>query len=347
MYKIFVRPILFLFSPETIHSIVFSALKFFSHFYGFNFLLRKFFYVSSPSLERIVCGIKFPNPVGLAAGFDKNAELYETLANFGFGFIEIGTVTPQAQSGNPKPRAFRLKADKALINRMGFNNSGMKAAAEKLKNRKSGIIIGGNIGKNTTTANENAIDDYTAVFDTLHPVVDYFVVNVSCPNIKDLRKLQDKDSLLSILQKLEKLNNTKKDKRPILLKISPDLSFTQIDETLEIIKLSGIDGIVATNTTTSREGLSYSATEIEKFGNGGLSGQPLKKRSTEIIRYISQKTKGELPIIAVGGIFSAEDAIEKIDAGATLVQLYTGFIYEGPALIKKINNYIITKTSDF
>ncbi len=295
----------------------------------------------SKQLKRNLFGLEFENPVGLAAGFDKNAEVFDIMQSFGFGFVEIGTVTPLSQPGNPKPRLFRLKKDKAIINRMGFNNKGLLCAVSKLKDKKSNIIIGGNIGKNTATPNDKANNDYFRCFNDLFPYVDYFTVNVSCPNISDLHELQDKDALLELLQGIQNLNFKKENPKPVLLKISPDLNFLQIDDTLEIIKQTKLDGIVAVNTTTLRTNLSYSEKEIKKIGNGGLSGLPLKERATEVIKYISEKTKGELPIIAVGGIMNENDAIEKIKAGATFVQIYSGFIYEGPSIVKKINKAIL------
>ncbi len=341
MYKTIIRPVLFLFNPESIHGILINFLKLINILPGMKALLRLFFMSENQLLKKTVFGIEFKNPIGLAAGFDKNAEVFKAINSFGFSFIEIGSVTPLPQSGNPKPRIFRLKKDKAIINRMGFNNNGLHEAIKKLKKRKNNIIVGGNIGKNTATLNKNANQDYIKCFNELHPFVDYFTVNISCPNVCNLRELQDKDVLLELLSKLKKINASKHKPKPILLKISPDLTFPLIDDTLEVIRKTGIDGIVATNTTTSREELSYSEDYISKIANGGLSGKPLKDRSTEIIKYISKKTKGNLPIIGVGGIMNAEDAIEKLNAGASLVQIYTGFIYEGPSIVKKINNTII------
>lgn len=345
MYKYIIRPVLFLFNPETIHGFLISFLKVIHLIPGMKALLRVFFMPKNEQLKRTVFGIDFNNPVGLAAGFDKNAEVFDILDSFGFSFVEIGTVTPLGQIGNPKPRLFRLKKDEAIINRMGFNNKGILNAVKKLKKRKGKIIVGGNIGKNTATPNEKANQDYIRCFNDLHPYVDYFTVNVSCPNVSDLRELEDKDTLHKLLSELKKLNSTKQKPKPILLKISPDLSFSQIDDTLNVIKETGIDGIVAVNTTTSRDNLSYSDEYIKKIANGGLSGKPLKDRSTEIIKYISDKTDGKLPIIGVGGIMNEEDALEKIKAGASLVQIYTGFIYEGPGLVKKINQAILKNKS--
>jgi dihydroorotate dehydrogenase len=337
MYKAFIRPIFFKMDPERVHHLVVGAMKFVHRIPFAGSVIKNSFSVEHPSLEREVFGLKFKNPVGLAAGFDKNAEVYKEFSNLGFSFIEIGTVTPKPQPGNPKKRSFRLPADKALINRMGFNNLGVDEAVKNLQKRTDfSTIIGGNIGKNTATANENAVNDYVICFNRLYDYADYFVVNVSCPNISNLSKLQNKDSLLEILSAITKERQNKNIRKPVLLKISPDLNFGQIDEVLDIVTVTGIDGIVATNTTISREGLSTSASRVEAIGNGGLSGKPLTSRSTEIIRYIYQKTGGKLPLIAVGGIFTTEDAIEKLNAGASLVQLYTGFIYEGPLLAKKI-----------
>ncbi|HKK61863.1 MAG TPA: quinone-dependent dihydroorotate dehydrogenase, partial [Bacteroidales bacterium] len=292
-------------------------------------------------LERNVCGLKFKNPVGLAAGFDKNATFYNEFSAFGFSHIEIGTVTPKGQPGNPKPRSFRIPKDKGLINRMGFNNKGLHTCIHQLSNKPHDLIIGGNIGKNTATPNEKAIEDYVQTFYGLYEHVDYFVVNLSCPNIKDLRELQNQDSTVAILAELDSIRNEKSVRKPIFLKISPDLSNEQLDGVLETVKLTHIDGIVATNTTTSRNNLSTSMEKVDAIGNGGLSGAPLKERATEIIRYLAEKSEGKLPIIGIGGIMSAEDAIEKLNAGAVLIQLYSGFIYEGPALVKRINKALL------
>jgi dihydroorotate dehydrogenase len=299
-------------------------------------LIKKQFVMNHPSLERTLWGITFPNPVGLAAGFDKDAKFTDALACLGFGFIEIGTVTPLAQPGNPQPRMFRLPADKALINRMGFNNGGATAAAQRLRGRKERVIIGGNIGKNKDTPNENALSDYEKAFTALADVSDYFVVNVSSPNTPGLRALQDKGPLTEILNRLQQLNRELQKNKPILLKIAPDLTREQLDDIIEIVTTTGIQGIVATNTTISREGLETTPAELTAIGAGGLSGLPLKKRATEVIRYIHEKSAGTIPIIAAGGIFTAADAKEKLDAGASLVQVYTGFIYEGPAIVKNI-----------
>jgi dihydroorotate dehydrogenase len=286
----------------------------------------------------------FSNPVGLAAGFDKNAEVYGEFFAFGFSHIEVGTVTPKGQPGNKKPRSFRIPADKGLINRMGFNNHGARAAARKLSRRRpKGLIIGGNIGKNTLTPNERAVADYEAVFEAIYDTVDYFVINVSCPNITDLHKLQDQDSLEQILGRILELRNQKQEPKPVLLKISPDLNDRQLDETLEIVSRLKLDGIVATNTTVTRDGLQTSKERMEKIGKGGMSGAPITARSLEVVRYIHKKSQGNLPIIAVGGIMTVKDALNMLDAGATLVQLYTGFIYGGPGLVKRINKAILKR----
>ena len=333
MYKIFIRPILYLFDPEKIHYLTFSLIRMLSAI-GFGFIFRKLFQVNSNSLERELFGITFPNPVGLAAGFDKDAKLYKQLSNFGFGFIEIGTVTPKPQSGNPKKRIFRLIEDEALVNRMGFNNGGVVAAVNRLKSNASGrrkVIIGGNIGKNKTTPNEAAANDYLICFEALFDYVDYFVVNVSSPNTPNLRELQDKEPLTQLLQTLQDKNNTYKKRKPILLKIAPDLTNEQLLDIIDIVADTKIDGVIATNTTIAREGLASQ----KKNEQGGLSGKPLTKRSTEVIRFLAENSNSAFPIIGVGGIHSSKDAQEKIEAGASLVQLYTGFIYEGPNLIKR------------
>lgn len=341
MYKYFLRAILFLFRPETAHKLTFSFLKALKYIPFAKPLSRVFFWFENQHLERELFGLKFKNPVGLAAGLDKNAEAFDSLYNFGFSFVEIGTVTPLGQPGNEKPRLFRLVKDKALINRMGFNNNGVEAAVEKLKKRKSNVIIGGNIGKNTATSNDDAKDDYVKCFNALHDHVDYFTVNVSCPNVTDLRELQDKDSLLDLLSTLKDLNSSKLKPKPILLKLSPDLNNAQLDDTISIVEQLQIDGVVAVNTTTLRNDLSYSEDYIKSIGRGGLSGKPIKDRSTKVIKYIHEKTEGRIPIIGVGGIMNVEDALEKIKAGASLVQIYTGFVYEGPSMIKKINKAIV------
>lgn len=335
MYKAF-RKLLFLQAPESIHYRAMRALQRAYKFAPTRALLRNMFRVSDPRLERELWGIRFPNPVGLGAGFDKDARWVDELACLGFGFVEIGTLTPRPQPGNPAPRLFRLPADQALINRMGFNNGGAEPAAHRLKNRKERIIIGGNIGKNKDTPNEDATSDYIAAFNSLHDVVDYFVVNVSSPNTPGLRALQDKEPLTNLLLALKALNRTYSNPKPILLKIAPDLTDSQLDDIVDIVRDTHLEGIVATNTTIDRSGLATTTEEIEAIGAGGLSGLPLRKRATEVVGYLHQKSEGKIPIIAVGGIFTAEDAREKLDAGASLVQVYTGFIYEGPGIAKAI-----------
>ena len=338
MYKLLIRPILFWFDPEKVHYFTFSLIRFLSKVPGFSSLFKLMYEVNDPRLETEVFGLKFKNPVGLAAGFDKDAKLFRELSNFGFGFIEIGTLTPIGQEGNQKKRLFRLKEDNAIINRMGFNNGGVEEAVERLKVNKD-VLIGGNIGKNKLTTNEEATSDYEICFDALYDYVDYFVVNVSSPNTPNLRALQDKEPLAQLLQTLQNKNLDKPKQKPILLKIAPDLTDGQLLDIVDIIKETKIAGVIATNTTISREGL-QSENKIEM---GGLSGKPLAKRSTEVIRFLAEKSNKAFPIIGVGGIHSAEDAIEKLDAGASLVQLYTGFIYEGPALVKTINKKILER----
>jgi dihydroorotate dehydrogenase len=340
-YKSFFFPFLKRIDPENVHYFITDVLTFIHRIPFLPDILRALFAVDDPKLEREVFGIKFPNPVGLAAGFDKNARWIDELSALGFGFIEIGTVTPKAQPGNDKPRLFRLVKDEAIVNRMGFNNEGSASAAELLKARKSNVIIGGNIGKNKVTPNENALDDYLIAFNDLYPYVDYFVVNVSSPNTPGLRELQDKEPLSRILNALKQLNGQKSVQRPILLKIAPDLTDSQLDDIVDIVDETQIEGIIATNTTIERSPLVSSQEEINMIGAGGLSGKPLTKRSTEVIRYLHQKSGGSFQIIGVGGIHSPEDALEKIAAGASLIQLYSGFIYEGPGLVKKICKAIL------
>lgn len=332
---------LFKFGPEKIHNFTFFCFRLANSIPGVSYIIRKTFQLNHPALKQELFGIKFPNPVGLAAGLDKDAEAFDMLGYFGFGFVEIGTLTPVGQAGNPKPRIFRLKKDKALINRMGFNNKGVESAVRKLKKRKSKVVIGGNIGKNKNTPNENAIDDYLKAFDALYPYVDYFAVNISSPNTPNLRELQDKEPLKNLLNALKDINQKTGYPKPILLKIAPDLTNEQLDDIIEIVGETGTNGIIATNTTIERNGLHYAAVEIDNFGSGGLSGKPLKDKSTEIIKYIVRKTNGSIPVIGVGGIMTAKDALEKIEAGASLVQIYTGFIYEGPGLINKIKKEMI------
>ncbi len=341
MYKLLIKPIFFSMQPEKAHYFATDLLTFFCKIPGVAALMRLMYDYKHPKLEKELFGLKFKNPVGLAAGFDKDARWYNQLANLGFGFIEIGTLTPKGQIGNPKPRLFRIPEDEGLINRMGFNNLGAEDAIKRLKNRKTNLIIGGNIGKNTATNNDDALADYVFNFNTLHDYVDYFVVNVSCPNVKDLTKLQDTPFLLGLLGELKKINQNKAKPKPILLKIAPDLNNSQLDEVIEIVDQTKIDGVIATNTTTSREHLKTDKKQIETIANGGLSGKPVNARSTEVIKYLSEKSNKAFPIIGVGGIHTPQDAIDKLEAGADLVQVYTGFIYEGPSLMKRINKKII------
>ena len=338
MYKLLIRRILFWFDPEKVHYFTFSLIRILSKIPGVSLIFKSLYEVKDRRLETEVFGLKFKNPVGLAAGFDKDAKLYKELSNFGFGFIEIGTLTPKGQEGNPKKRLFRLKEDSAIINRMGFNNGGVLEVVERLK-KNTGVLIGGNIGKNKLTSNEDATLDYEICFDALFDYVDYFAVNVSSPNTPNLRALQDKEPLTQLLQTLQNKNLAKPKQKPILLKIAPDLTDDQLLDIIDIVKQTEIAGVIATNTTISREGLqSENKTEM-----GGLSGKPLTSRSTEVIRFLSVKSNKAFPIIGVGGIHSADDAIEKLEAGASLVQLYTGFIYEGPALVKAINQKILSR----
>lgn len=340
MYSI-LRSILFLFDPEKVHYFTTDLLRFILKLPGMKALFSKLYIIEDKRLEKEVFGIRFKNPVGLAAGFDKNASMYNDLAYCGFGFIEIGTVTPLGQPGNDKPRLFRLKSDSAIVNRMGFNNAGMEAAIENLKKRNTSVIIGGNIGKNKVTPNEEATSDYIKCFDALFPYVDYFVVNVSSPNTPNLRELQEKEPLKQLLSTLKQSNSLKETSKPILLKIAPDLTNEQLDDIIEIVNETKIDGVIATNTTISREKLKASKEQLDAIGAGGVSGKPLTKRSTEVIAYLHDKSNGSFPIVGVGGIHTAEDALEKLAAGAALVQVYTGFIYEGPGIVKKINKGIL------
>ena len=341
MYKLFIRRFLFLFDPEKIHYVTFSLIRFLCKVPFFSAIFRSMYLIEDKRLERNLFGITFKNPVGLAAGFDKNAVMYNELANFGFGFIEIGTVTPKGQEGNPKKRLFRLKDDQGIINRMGFNNDGLETAIEQLKKNKGKLIIGGNIGKNTQTSPQNYTNDYEECFKGLHPYVDYFVLNVSCPNIGSHEKLNDKEYLLELILAIQNLNLLEPTQKPILLKIAPDLNNNQLDEIIEIVAETKIDGIIASNTSTSRSGLKASKKHLQEIGNGGLSGLPIKEKSTRVIKYLKDTSNKAFPIIGVGGIHSAKDALEKIEAGADLVQLYTGFIYEGPGLIKQINKALL------
>ena len=340
MYKLIIKPLLFFFDPEWVHHTVFKSIKIANKIPGVSYLFRATFSIQDKGLERKLFGLTFPNPVGLAAGFDKDAKLFQELSNFGFGFIEIGTLTPKPQDGNPKKRMFRLPEDEGLINRLGFNNQGVEAAVRRLK-KNQGVLIGGNIGKNKITPNEEAVNDYIYCFEALFDHVDYFVVNVSSPNTPNLRALQDKAPLTHLLSTLKGLNDQKDKPKPILLKIAPDLSDDQLLDIIEIVTNVKIDGVIATNTTLSREGL-QSKNKEEK---GGLSGRPLTKRSTEVIRFLVEKSNNAFPIIGVGGVHKPQDAIEKLEAGASLIQLYTGFVYEGPAVVKRINKALIQKNA--
>jgi dihydroorotate dehydrogenase len=348
MYKTLIRPLLFQFDPESAHHLSFSALKFLNRLPLVGTLSRKRTTINHPALKRIIAGLEFPNPVGLAAGFDKNAVAFREFSNLGFGFIEIGTLTPKAQPGNPKTRLFRLPADRAIINRMGFNNGGVEAAVERLKkNPKPGekghVIIGGNIGKNKVTPNDTAVEDYLYCFEKLYDYVDYFTVNVSSPNTPGLRELQDRKPLTHILQSVQDLNHSKKKQRPIFLKIAPDLTDEQLLDIIAIVSDTQIDGVIATNTTIDRDKLTTEGYVTQEAG--GLSGHPLTDRATGVIRFLHEKSKGAFPIIGVGGIMSAQDAIDKLDAGASLVQLYTGFVYEGPNLVRQINQAILDRSN--
>jgi len=342
MYQL-LKPFLFLLSPEKAHhfTIVLARIGFGIPIIGS--ILKSQYSSKNDNLKRTLMGLEFKNPVGLAAGFDKDGKYFRLMTNLGFGFIELGTVTPKPQIGNPQPRLFRLKEDEAIINRMGFNNEGVEALVERLKQgRPKNLVIGGNIGKNKVTPNEQATDDYVYSFEKLFPYVDYFVVNVSSPNTPGLRELQEKEPLTKLLSHLQTLNHAKPTPKPILLKIAPDLTDSQLDDILEIVEHTKIAGIIATNTTISREGLRTSAARIKEIGNGGLSGQPLTNRATEVIRYLYNKSGEKLLIIGVGGIASPEDALEKLAAGAALIQIYSGLIYEGPTLVKRINDAIAT-----
>ncbi|MCU0445077.1 MAG: quinone-dependent dihydroorotate dehydrogenase [Microscillaceae bacterium] len=340
MYKLIIQPLLFLLSAETAHRFVFGLLKIAFKIPGVRGLTEQLFYYENPRLAKTLMGLQFKNPIGLAAGFDKNAELIDEFAAFGFGFIEIGTVTPQPQAGNDKPRLFRLKPDQALVNRMGFNNEGVEAVVERLKKRRSKVIIGGNIGKNKITPNEQALNDYLICFRELFAYVDYFVVNVSSPNTPNLRALQEKEPLQMLLQALQTENRAKASPKPILLKIAPDLTNEQLNDVIEVVQNTQIAGVIATNTTVSRDDLYTNAKQLEKIGMGGLSGKPLQKRATEVIKYLRQHLDSQIVIIGVGGIFTAQDAQEKLQAGADLVQVYTGLVYEGAGMVQKIKKQL-------
>jgi len=353
MYKLLIRPLLFCFDPEKVHHFTFGLVRLLNKIPLIPNLIRSIYVVNDKRLERNLFGLTFKNPVGLAAGFDKDAKLFNELSNFGFGFIEIGTLTPKSQEGNPKKRLFRLQSDSAIINRMGFNNGGVLEAVERLKHNPStsfrqaqcktlkarGVLIGGNIGKNKATPNEEAVEDYKTCFEALFNHVDYFVVNVSSPNTPNLRALQDKEPLTNLLKDLQITNLKKQNPKPILLKIAPDLTNEQLQDIIDIVAETKIDGVIATNTTISREGLQSE----NKKETGGLSGKPLTNRSTEVIRFLAEKSNKAFPIIGVGGIHSVKDALEKLDAGADLIQIYTGFIYEGPKLVKDINKALLNR----
>jgi dihydroorotate dehydrogenase len=341
MYKFVIRPLFFLIDPEKIHHLVFAVLRISGRIPGGKALLRLLFHFEHPQLERVIFGLKFKNPVGLAAGLDKDARIVDEMACLGYGFIEIGTLTPKPQPGNDKPRLFRLPEDQALINRMGFNNEGVAAAVERLRKRKSSVLVGGNIGKNKVTPNENAMDDYAYCFEALYPYVDYFVINVSSPNTPGLRELQEKEPLQKLLSHVITLSKQKEKYKPVLLKIAPDLSPSQLDDIVYILKQTKTDGVIATNTTIDRSDLMTPAAEVAAIGNGGLSGKPLTLRSTQVIAYLRNMLGKDFPIIGVGGIMAPEDAVEKLKAGADLVQIYTGFIYEGPGFVKRINRTIL------
>ena len=354
MYKLILKPIFFLFSPEQAHHLAMKLFKVGLNFPIVNLFLKNIYTIENEGLTKEILGLKFKNPVGLAAGFDKDGKYLDVLPHLGFGFVEIGTVTPQPQDGNPKPRLFRLPKDEALVNRMGFNNAGVQNLVDKLitwKNKNvnvktssyPSVLIGGNIGKNKITTNEEAVKDYEICFEALFNYVDYFVVNVSSPNTPNLRELQDKEPLTKLLSSLQVLNLQREKRKPILLKIAPDLTNSQLDDILEIVKNTQLSGLVATNTTISRENLQTDPLSIKSIGAGGLSGKPVKNRSTEVIRYLREKGEKNMVIIGVGGIASAADALEKMAAGADLIQIYTGFIYEGPSLVKKINRALLEK----
>ena len=343
MYNWLLKPLLFRLDAEKAHYLTLKLFHFALAVPGISLLFRKLYTVKHPSLRRQVFGLDFPNPVGLAAGFDKDGEHYRAMRNLGFGFIELGTVTPKPQIGNPKPRLFRLPMDGGLINRMGFNNKGVRNLAANLENRPANFIIGGNIGKNKTTPNEEAISDYEICFEALFPHVDYFVVNVSSPNTPNLRALQDKKPLTALLQKLQDLNRKKPQPKPILLKIAPDLTNGQLDDILDIVQTTNTAGVIATNTTISRDGLRTPNQTVTDIGAGGLSGSPVRDRSTQVIQYLWEKSGNTLPIIGVGGIRTAKDALEKLKAGACLVQVYSGMVYEGPGMIARINKGLMSQ----
>ncbi|HCN07397.1 MAG TPA: dihydroorotate dehydrogenase (quinone) [Lentisphaeria bacterium] len=340
LYKI-AKPFLFLMAPETAHHFVFGTLRLLFLIPGIKAYIRSRHRCNDLSLRRTLFGLEFPNPVGLAAGFDKNAEFLHQLDAFGFGFVEIGTVTPKAQPGNPRPRLFRLPSDDALINRMGFNNHGVDAVVQRLRSRPSGLIVGGNIGRNKVTPNDRAAEDYEICFNALYDHVDFFTINVSSPNTPGLRELQGKEPLTALLNRVQALNRQKPVPKPVLLKIAPDLTDTQLDDIVETALATKLAGLIATNTTVSRENLRTPQSTVDEIGDGGVSGVPLRQRSTEVIRYLAERLAGRLPVIGVGGIHSPADAIEKLEAGAALVQVYTGFVYSGAGLAKSINEVLV------
>lgn len=344
LYTYLLKPLLFRLDPERAHHLTVKLLELTLSIPGAASVFRALYEKRDARLRRQCFGLDFPNPVGLAAGFDKDGRYFRAMSHLGFGFIEIGTVTPRPQVGNPQPRLFRLPADEALINRMGFNNEGVDAMVERLKTaRAPGLIVGGNIGKNKDTPNEQATEDYLICFDRLFDYVDYFVVNVSSPNTPNLRALQEKEPLTALLSALQERNRSHATPKPLLLKIAPDLTDGQLDDILEIVEQTQLDGIIATNTTISREGLTTSTAQVEVIGNGGLSGVPLRERATEVIRYLSEKSDGKLPIIGVGGIRNGADAVDKLAAGACLVQVYSGLVYAGPGLIKDICETVLAE----
>lgn len=340
MYKQIIRPLLFSLNPETAHNLTFFALKALRYIPLARPFVRMIYSRKTPDLEREVFGLKFRNPVGLAGGLDKNGEFYNDLGNFGFSFVEIGSLTPEPQPGNPKPRLFRVVKDRAIINRMGINNKGIRNAVENLKRMKPDVLVAGNISKNTSSINEDAAKDYESAFALLYDFVDMFVLNISCPNVSGLSALQDVSFLSEIVDKLLNLRMYFDEYRPILIKVSPDISHQQLDEIIDYSLMSGVDGIVAGNTTRSREGLTLPQEKIDEIGNGGMSGAPLFRKNLELVRYIHEQSRGKLPIIGVGGIMSGEQARQMLDAGASLVEIYSGFIYEGPSLVRKINKYL-------
>ncbi|MEL7534148.1 MAG: quinone-dependent dihydroorotate dehydrogenase [Bacteroidota bacterium] len=337
MYRSLIRPFLFRFDPERIHNFTFGFLKAAQSLPFGGSISRMAYRLEDPALEKEIFGLKFKNPVGLAAGFDKDAKLLHHWRNFGFGFVEFGTVTPRPQGGNPKQRLFRLPKDMAIINRMGFNNAGVDAMVKRLQKMKKGdLIVGANIGKNKDTPNEKAVEDYLICFEKLYPYADYFVVNVSSPNTPGLRSLQEKGPLTNILSRLQEANQSKETPRPILLKIAPDLTNEQLDDIIEVAETTKLAGLIANNTTISRKDLATAPKELEQIGNGGLSGQPLTHRSWEVLHYIHEKTEGKLPLIGVGGIMEPLDAKMRFEAGASLIQIYSGYVYQGPSFVKRL-----------